>query len=356
MNSRTERGFSLVELMVGMVLGLILIGGAVSIYLASKRSYVEVEQVAALTESARFAEQIIGDSLRHAGFFGGVSVGMIEASSSLTAVPSAQDCNDTGLTGGTDLASANNLGQFVFAGTVDSSNSALGCITGSGVEGGMEGTDVLVIKRVLTQPYTDGPRDSLDPNDPTQGDGTIDTPDSLDNNKTYVMTNNVKGLVFDGDSPPDISLGGEIPGGMAWEYNYEVYYIRDPDPTSTDDTPQLSRKTLKWNGTAMELQREDVAEGVENLRVLLGYSSNADGEVDTYKTPSQMAAADWVKVQSVEVFLLTRSATRDVQYTDVKQYQMPGTAIPVANDNYRRLISHASVSLRNLKLMARGGV
>ncbi len=66
-----QAGFSLVELMVGMVLGLMLIGGAVSIYLATKQSYTEVEQVAALTENARFAEQIVGESLRHMGFFGG---------------------------------------------------------------------------------------------------------------------------------------------------------------------------------------------------------------------------------------------------------------------------------------------
>ncbi|MEM1153014.1 MAG: PilW family protein [Pseudomonadota bacterium] len=336
-----ESGFSLVELMVGMVLGLILIGGAVSIYLASKRSYVEVEQVAALTESARFAEQLIGDSLRHAGFFGEVTAAAIEKDSNLTAV--VGDCSG--------LASAHDLGQFIFAGTVDSSYSALDCI-----DNGRPDTDVLVIKRVLPRPYTDGPRDSLDPNDPTQGDGQIDVPNTLLNDKTYVMANNVGGVLFDGnDTPPTITLGGEIPGGAAWEYEYEVYYIYDPNPLSDNDVPQLSRKTLTWNGTAMELEREDVAEGVENLRVLLGISSGADDEVDTFKTPTEMAASDWDKVQSVEVYLLTRSATKDVQYTDIKQYQMPGNTIPVANDNYRRLMSHASVSLRNLKLMIRGG-
>ena len=44
------------------MLGLMLIAGAVSIYLASKQSYTEVEQVANLTENARFAEQVLGDS------------------------------------------------------------------------------------------------------------------------------------------------------------------------------------------------------------------------------------------------------------------------------------------------------
>ena len=74
----SNAGFSLVELMVGMVLGLMLVAGAVSIYLATKRSYVEVEQVAALTESARFAEQIMGDSLRQAGFLGEVTANKVE--------------------------------------------------------------------------------------------------------------------------------------------------------------------------------------------------------------------------------------------------------------------------------------
>lgn len=340
---KAGRGFSLVELLVGMVLGLILIGGAVSIYLASKRSYVEVEQVAALTESARFAEQLIGDSLRHAGFFGEVTANAIEVDANLTGV--VGDCSG--------LASAHNLGQFVFADTIDGSNSALGCI-----DDGMVGTDVLVIKRVLPRPYTDGPRDSFDPNDPAQSDGAIDFPAVLQNDKTYVVANNVGGVLFDGNDPaPTINLGGEVPGGSAWEYKYEVYYIRDPDPAGDDDVPQLSRKILVWNGTAMELQTEDVAEGVENLRILLGYSSGTNGDVDTYETPAQISTSgSWSNIQSVEVYLLTRSATKDVQYTDAKQYQMPGETIPVANDNYRRLMSHASVSLRNLKLLVRGGV
>ncbi len=40
------------------------------------------------------------------------------------------------------------------------------------------------------------------------------------------MTNNVSGLLFNGATPPSITTGGEIPGGTAWEYQYEVFYIR----------------------------------------------------------------------------------------------------------------------------------
>ena len=57
--------------------------------------------------------------------------------------------------------------------------------------------------------------------------------------------------------------------------------------------------------------------------------------------------------------MLVRSATRDVQYIDEKTYQLGGVTVGPDDrsddeKNYRRLVSHASVSLRNLKLMIRG--
>lgn len=344
-----QSGFSLVELMVGMVLGLMLIAGAVSIYLASKRSYLEVEQVGALTESARFAEQIVGESLRHLGFLGELPANKISVDAALAATSITGDCN----TPTSAKAKAYDLSRLAYAATVDSSNNALGCITD-----GMEDTDVLVIKRVVARPYTAGPR-VRDPNDPPGA--TIDTPSTLDAGRTYVMTNNVTGILFEGSTPPSITSGGEVPGGSAWEYQYEVFYIRDTDPLSTEDTPYLSRRVLAYNTStsSMEFQTEDLAEGVENMQLLFGYDSDGDGEADTYDDPPGPGSAAWDDVVSIEVFMLIRSATSDAQYTDTKTYQMggdPNDPVGPLNDNYRRLISHASVSLRNLKLMIRGGV
>ena len=340
---RHETGFSLVELMVGMVLGLMLIAGAVSIYLATKRSYVEVEQVAALTENARFAEQIMGDSLRQAGFLGEVTANKVEVDPDLTATPLAGDCSTPAEAG------AYNLTRLGYAATVAADGTALGCI-----DDGVAGTDVLVIKRALPRPFSAGPR-VRDPNDPPGA--TIDTPGNLENGRTYVMTNNVTGLLFDGASPPTITVGGEVPGGTAWQYQYEVFYVRrvgaDPDVPS-----MLSRRVLSYNPStsAMEFTTEDLAEGVEDLQLLFGYDSTGNGEVDTYKDQAAIAiAGNWPNVESVEAFMLVRSAVKDVQYTDVKTYQLGGAvSVGPRNDNFRRLISHTSVSLRNLKLMIRG--
>lgn len=338
---RSQLGFSLVELMVGLVLGVMLIAGAVSIYLASKRSYVEVEQVAALTENARFAEQLVGDSLRHAGFFGEVTPNRVDLDPDLDAV--VNDCSGD--------AAAYDLSQFVFAATSDSSGGAIGCITDA-----IADTDVLVIKHALPLAFSDGPRVVADPNNPPVRDGVIDTPadllpsgGGLWNDRTYVMTNNVSGLLFDGaDTAPTITTGGEIPGGIAWEYQYEVFYIRDAD------VPQLARKYLLWNGSAMEVETENLAEGVENLQLRFGFDSDGDGDVDSYKDTASVTAAEWANIQSVEVYMLVRSATGDAQYTDAKTYTLGDESI-TPNDNFRRLISFTSMSLRNLKIMMRGG-
>lgn len=335
---REQAGFSLVELMVGMLLGLMLIAGAVSIYLASKSSYVEVEQVAALSENARFAEQIVSDSLRHAGFFGEVPANRVELDPNLSAV--VGDCTEDG-------AEVYNLDRLGYAGVVNGSGAALGCIDDAYVPGG-PANNVLVIKHALPLAYSDGPRVGGDPNDPTQRDGVIDTPAGLDSQKVYVMTNNVGGLVFDGaDSQPSITTGGQFPGGTAWEYQYEVFYIRD------GAVPQLARKSLTWNGAAMELTTEDLVEGVERLRLLFGYDSDNDGEVDTYSNVAAIeASGNWAGVQSVEVYMLVRSAEEGQQYVDSKTYRLGDVSL-TPGDNYRRLKSFSSVSLRNLKLVLR---
>ena len=166
-----QGGFSLVELLVSMVLGIMLIAGAISIYLSTKRSYVEVEQVAALTENARFAEQIVGDSLRHIGFFGELSANRVDVDPALTAAALAGDCVSPDGPG----AEAYDLTLMGYAATVDINGDALGCITD-----GEPGTDVLVIKRSLTRPYTAGPR-TPDPNDPPGN--VIDTPGPLENGR-----------------------------------------------------------------------------------------------------------------------------------------------------------------------------
>ena len=60
-------GFSLVELMIAMVLGLFLIGGVVSVFLANRQVYRQNENLARMQENARYAFEILARDIREAG-------------------------------------------------------------------------------------------------------------------------------------------------------------------------------------------------------------------------------------------------------------------------------------------------
>ncbi|MEH6581541.1 MAG: PilW family protein [Halioglobus sp.] len=337
---RGQQGFTLIELMIGMLLGVMLMAGASSIYLATKQSYVEVEQVANLSENGRFASQLINTSLRHVGFTGRVKAGAIEADSDLTAIPLAQDC--------TGRAQAYDINNYLFAvSTVGT--SILGCI-----DDAVAGTDVLVVKYVVPSPSYDG--DPNDPNAPLDGIISFPDPGGLSGEETYVITNNLLGTIFDGaDTAPTLLTGGDIPGGVAWPYRFEVFYIRQ---ASANATPQLSRKTLRWSAGAMTIATEDLVAGVEDMRLQFGRDTTGNGEVDTYSAPAATELANgWAQVHSVEAYMLIRSTNRpDPQYLDTKTYNLgAANIIPPKNDNRRRLVVHSNISLRNPKLIIRGG-
>lgn len=64
----TERGFSLIELMISMVLGLILLGGVINIFLASSQTYRLQDAMFRVQESGRFSLDFVLRDLRSAGF------------------------------------------------------------------------------------------------------------------------------------------------------------------------------------------------------------------------------------------------------------------------------------------------
>jgi type IV pilus assembly protein PilW len=62
-----DSGFTLVELLVALVLGLFLIGGVVSVYISTQQNYKANENLARIQESARFAFDQMGREIRDEG-------------------------------------------------------------------------------------------------------------------------------------------------------------------------------------------------------------------------------------------------------------------------------------------------
>lgn len=70
MSRARMNGLTLVELMVAMVLGLVVIGGAVSLTLANRQSFRTNEGLSQVQESARTAFELIARDIRQAGVTG----------------------------------------------------------------------------------------------------------------------------------------------------------------------------------------------------------------------------------------------------------------------------------------------
>ncbi|MET0279742.1 MAG: PilW family protein [Steroidobacteraceae bacterium] len=65
-----QRGVTLIELMVAMVLGLIVIAGAVSVTIANRRSYSTNEGLSQVQESSRSAFELLARDIRQTGLTG----------------------------------------------------------------------------------------------------------------------------------------------------------------------------------------------------------------------------------------------------------------------------------------------
>ena len=333
-------GFSLIELMVSIVLGMIILAGATSIYLASKRSMTEGEQVAAVSENGRFALQLLNTAVRHVGFFGGSNPADIREDGSLGAVTG--DCTGDAVAYDTDNA------MFAVRTT---SASILGCIDDAYLGPDGNGTDVLVIKGVAPSPLFDA-----DPDDPSATrDGVISFPTGLNAEDVYVIANSESGILLDGaGTAPSVSVGTEFAQGVAWPYRMQIYYIRQP---AGGGAPMLSRKVLQWDSTAgaMAVQTQDLVQGVENIHYLFSYDSDGDGEVDALGDAAAVQAADaWNLVMSLQVFMLVRSDVADPNYTDEKTYNLGDISV-TPGGNVRRILLNTDIAMRNPRLVLRGG-
>jgi type IV pilus assembly protein PilW len=62
-----QRGFTLVELMISLVLGLVVIGGVISVFLANQQSYRTNQALAEVQDSSRTAFEFLARDIRQAG-------------------------------------------------------------------------------------------------------------------------------------------------------------------------------------------------------------------------------------------------------------------------------------------------
>ena len=76
LHHNTEQGYSIVELMIAIVIGLLLIIAATGTYIVQKRSHVVQESVSEVNTQSKIAHDLLAGEVRSAGF--GLSVELNE--------------------------------------------------------------------------------------------------------------------------------------------------------------------------------------------------------------------------------------------------------------------------------------
>jgi type IV pilus assembly protein PilW len=66
-NRSQQGGFTIIELMIALVLSLVVVGGAISIYLNNQASFRTNDNLAKIQENARFAFELLSRDIREAG-------------------------------------------------------------------------------------------------------------------------------------------------------------------------------------------------------------------------------------------------------------------------------------------------
>lgn len=317
-----QRGLTLIELMISLLIGALVLLGTVSLFQQSRASSAQDEQIARMQENGRFALRVVSRELSMLGYWGGI----LETSAITTGGASAgTDCK-TGWMIDLDPSL-----EFESGATASAYPD---CIADADI---LDGTDVLAIKRVSDQPVLS-----------TDAAGT--ETGSVSAGEIYLKTNSVLGAVYEAGSNTDTGPAAVPSPYRVHAYLPAILYIRPWSTVAGDGIPTLVRETRQ----ADDMVAEPLVEGIENLRIEFGVDGNdADLAPDYYvANPTTAELSDSV---TARVYVLVRSVSPVAGYVNDKSYNLGSLNVAAANDNLYRRVYSTTVQLRNadkLKLLA----
>ncbi|WP_421270685.1 PilW family protein [Aeromonas veronii] len=327
------RGFTLVEWLVAMLLGLFLLAGVFTVFVMSRSSSEDAFDQSELQENGRLAIRLISQDIKWAGFFGAYTGQSTQVGSSLSlstgsTILSASDCLDERSVGSLPSPLGPIRGLWVSRVSASKGLSGFTCIDANDR---VANSDVISIKRLVGRP--------------------IPASEGLDTNRFYMATNSQEARVIKGsETRPLFGANNE---SQIWEYQHYIYYL-----SQEDGIPVLRKRYLTVNGGSA-LIGGAMAEGVEHMVLMYGVDDSLvpDGRIDRYMSTDQMTTQRWNegRVLGARLFLLIRAARESSRYKNNNSYQLGNITVNGGGDGYRRLLLESSIALRNQQITTRGG-
>ena len=361
-----EAGLTLIELMVALMLGLILIGGAIQVFVSNRAAYAFNEGFSRLQENGRFALDTIGFHVRLAGYLGcrsGVTV--VNNLGAATSVPFNLE---EGVFGYEFDGTAPT--QTFAAGLTDPANSTTETdwdpVLPADLDGSViPGSDVLIVRHVspqsytLLSPFTSATQVTADATAAAFSVGDIAVASDCSKSSVFQVTavGNVAGGIT-------LSHGGSgTPGNATANWDTDQEYAAGAQVARAETwafyvgargaglPPALFQRQLFIDSattTARFDVPEELVEAVEMMQVRYGVDADLDGAIEQYTTADVVEAAnDWDSVAAVRVAIVTRSPEEYGTEIDTATYIADETIFNPIDDRRVRQVFVSTIAIRN---------
>lgn len=313
---KRNRGLTLVELMIAMLLVLLATAGALALVARGRAAERTSEAVASLEEISDAAFAILVDEVRMAGYLGLAAPGSgVTGASTIGAV----EAPGLGVSGGCGSSLAHDIERPVTAADgsyrVDTS-AVLRC--NAGPNGRIvPGADTLTVRHASRE---SAPRDA----------GRLQIESNLRTAR----------LMADGVARLGVSA-------RIHDLDVSVFYV-SADSTAQRGLPSLRRKRLV-GGARPAFQDEELVTGVEDMQVEFGLDDpdDADDAIDRWVTPAGIPADDTPR--AIRLWIRARSEIPESQPVFQSAVAYSNRAAPSGLSKFRHKLASRVIELRNFQ-------
>ena len=347
--SLKQKGFSVVELMVALVLGLFLVSGVTAMYVSSKQTYRMTDNLSRLQESLRFSLEFISQDVRMAGYmpcrFPPTVTNAI--SGSTTWFLDFFNFGIRGYEGGVSAFPPEITGSTV------AGSDAIAILKGgnftSSITFHSTATDFLSLSNDFNQgDFQDGEIAIIC--DPRQASiFQISTANDVAETISYGDNTSIN----PGNATTVIGTYGE--DAQITPFEPVIYFVapstQDPNINSLK---KLSLEARDIGGIeTVQMREEELLEDVETMQILYGLDIDNDQIADRFEAANDIAAAEWVNVITVRLGLLMATGEEVTVQVDTNTYNVAGTLISDSTavshpaDKKLRYAVNTTINIRN---------
>jgi type IV pilus assembly protein PilW len=329
---RDSSGFSLTEVMIAMIIGLILLGAVTTTYIAQNRSFVAQDSVTEVNTQSKIAHDMISNDIKGAGF------------------GTPGDMNQDPVNARIDIITPVDSSTSSDAVTVVGGFRMIGTAWPSGVAAGGACPDYIEIEDTSFDISLNG---TATPNTADMSYLTIDGIQFL-----QVTAVGAGGSVTVDPPLPRYFPLVDTNGDNLCDIGRPVYLVEDVTYCVAADS-RLHRIWRNANaatctpGAASD--DEIIAENVEDLQLAYALDTDEDGQLDDLDADGEAdyydggAVADPTTIKAVRINILARSDFPDPNYSSQGNppAQIENRALSATNDNFRRRWWRTTVKVRN---------